>query len=152
LNGQSRFAQHLAYVQSHGLAEVVALARSAGKSFNEDPRGGPWASVIRLDAAFAESYAKQDVERYKLVVAGMARALMDRDTAPGAEPEDLMRLDIPALIVPGHDPSHATSAARYLEECLPKAQYWDVLPEGQTESNAPARTLEFLDGVGATGR
>lgn len=152
INGQNRFAQHLAYVQSHGLAEVVTLATSSGKSFNEDPRGGPWVSVIRLDRAFAESFAKQNVEQYKLVVTGMSRALMDRDTAPGAEPEDLMRLDIPALIVPGHDPSHATSAARYLEECLPKAEFWDVLPDGQTEGNAPARTLEFLDRVGATRR
>jgi hypothetical protein len=79
----------------------------------------------------------------------MARALMDRDTAPGAEPEDLMRLDIPALIVPGRDPSHATSAARYLEECLPKAEYWDALPEAQTEDTAPARLLRFLDAVTA---
>src|SRR5258708_2751359 len=51
----------------------------------------------------------------------MCRALFDRDTAPGAEPEDLMRLDIPALVVPGHDASHATPAARYLEECLPRS-------------------------------
>ena len=149
INGQSRFAQHLAYVQSHGLAEVVALAASSGKSFNEDPRGGPWASVIRHDRTFAESYAKQDVERYQLIVAGMARALMDRDTAPGAEPEDLMRLDIPALIVPGRDPSHATSAARYLEECLPRSEYWDVPPAGQTEETAPARLLQFLESATA---
>ena len=149
INGQQRFAQHLAYVQQHGLAEVVSLATSSGKSFNEDPRGGPWASVIRLDHAFAESYAKQDVEKYKLVVAGMARVLMDRDTAPGAEPEDLMRLDIPALVVPGRDPSHATSAARYLEECLPRAEYWDVPVAGQTEDTAPARLLQFLDSVSA---
>ena len=149
INGQSRFAQHLAYVQSHGLTEVVALAASSGKSFNEDPRGGPWASVIRHDRTFAESYAKRDVERYQLIVAGMARALMDRDTAPGAEPEDLMRLDIPALIVPGRDPSHATSAARYLEECLPRSEYWDVPPAGQTEETAPARLLQFLESATA---
>jgi pimeloyl-ACP methyl ester carboxylesterase len=136
-------------VQQHGLAEVVALAKSSGKSFSEDPRGGPWASVIRLDRAFAESYARQDVERYKRIVAGMGRALMDRDTAPGAEPEDLMRIDLPALIVPGRDPSHATSAARYLEECLPKAQYWDVPPDGQTEQTAPPRLLQFLESVQA---
>ena len=49
----------------------------------------------------------------------MDAALFDRDTSPGAEPEDLLRLDIPAFIVPGHDESHATSAARYFEECLP---------------------------------
>ena len=152
INGQSRFAQHLAYVQSHGLAEVAALAAGSGKSFNEDPRGGPWASVIRHDRTFAESYAKQDVERYQLIVAGMARALMDRDTAPGAEPEDMLRLDIPALIVPGRDASHATSAARYLEECLPKAEYWDVPPDGQTEETAPARLLQFLGSVTAAAR
>ena len=152
INGHQRFAQHLSYVQQNGLAEVVAIATSTGKSFNEDPRGGPWASVIRQDRTFAETYAKQDVERYKLIVIGMCRALMDRDTAPGAEPEDLMRLDIPALIVPGRDPSHATSAARYLEECLPKAEYWDVLPADQTEANAPARLLQFLDQAAAAAR
>src|SRR5207302_257523 len=52
-----------------------------------------------------------------------------------------------AVIVPGRDESHSTSAARYLEECLPKAQYWDVLPEQQTEANAPARLLDFLNSV-----
>jgi hypothetical protein len=41
--------------------------------------------------------------------------LFDRDTAPGGEPENLMRVEIPALIVPGRDAAHATSATRYLE-------------------------------------
>ncbi len=36
INGQQRFAQHLSYVQSHGLAEVASLAASSGKSFGED--------------------------------------------------------------------------------------------------------------------
>jgi pimeloyl-ACP methyl ester carboxylesterase len=147
MNGQMRFTEHLAFVKQNGLEAVVALARSAGKSFGEDPRGGPWVSVLRRDPAFAESYAKQHVERYLQLVAGMARTLLDRDSAPGAEPEDMLRLDIPALVVPGRDASHATSAARYLEECLPKALYWDVPPAGQTEENAPARLLEFLDAV-----
>jgi len=83
--------------------------------------------VIKNDRAFAEAYAKMEAEKYKELVADMCRTLFDRDTAPGAEPEDMLKLDIPALVIPGHDASHATSAARYLEECLPKAQYWDVL-------------------------
>ena len=145
LNGHQRFAEHLAFVQQNGLEEVVALVSKEGKPFSADPRGGPWASVIRNDRAFAETIARQNVDQYKLIVAGMARTLFDRDTAPGAEPEDLLRLDIPALVVPGRDASHATSAARYLEECLPKAQYWDALPEEQTEETAPPRLLEFLD-------
>jgi pimeloyl-ACP methyl ester carboxylesterase len=145
ISSHQRFAEHLAFVQQNGLAAVVALVAKDGKPFGADPRGGPWASVIRHDQAFAESYAKQDVERYKLIVAAMARTLFDRDTAPGAEPEDLLRLDIPALIVPGRDASHATSAARHLEECLPRAEYWDAPVAGQTEETVAARMLEFLD-------
>lgn len=145
INVHQRFAEHLAFVQQHGLDQVVALATKEGKPFNADPRGGPWASVIRSDRAFADSFAKQDVERYRFIVAGMVRTLFDRDTSPGAEPEDLLRLDIPTLIVPGQDASHATSAARYLEECLPHSEYWDVPVAGQTEETAAARVLRFLD-------
>jgi len=148
INGHVRFAEHVAHVKQHGLAQVVSLAMSGAKSFGDDPRGGPWVSVIRRDAGFAESYARHNVERYTQLVAGMARGLLDRDTAPGAEPEDILQLDVPALIVPGRDASHATSAARYLEECLPKAQYWDVPVSEQTEETAPARMLEFLASAG----
>lgn len=147
LSSHQRFAEHLAFVQQNGLEAVVALVGKDGKAFGADPRGGPWASVIKRDAEFAAAYAKLDVERYKLTVAAMGRTLFDRDTSPGAEPEDLMRLDIPALVVPGRDASHATSAARYLEECLPKAQYWDVPPERQTAETVGTRLLEFLSQV-----
>jgi pimeloyl-ACP methyl ester carboxylesterase len=147
INGHRRFAEHVAYVKQHGLDEVVALAKSGDKSFGEDPRGGPWVSVLRRDAAFAEAYARQNVEQYTELVAGMARSLIDRDTAPGAEPEDLLQVEIPALIVPGSDATHATSAARYLQECLPKSQYWDVPVAEQGEANSSARLLEFLDSV-----
>ena len=145
LTCHQRFAVHQAYVHGHGLERVVELASASGKSFGEDPRGGPWASVIRQDRAFAESYARQNAEKYKLIVASMGRTLFDRDTAPGAEPEDLLRLDIPALIVPGRDFSHATSAARYLEECLPKSDYWDVPVSDQTEDSVTPRLLDFLE-------
>ena len=144
INSQQRFAEHLAFVHQHGLAAVVALVTKDGKPFGGDPRGGPWASVLKHDHAFAEQYAKANVDDYKLLVAGMAHTLIDRDTAPGAEPEDLLRLRIPTLIVPGSDASHATSAARYLEECIPGAEYWDVPAAAQTEANAPQRLLEFL--------
>src|SRR5712692_3651968 len=147
-----RFAEHLAFVQRNGLEAVVALVAKDGKPFGADPRGGPWASVIKADPAFAATYAKQNVDAYKLIVAGMARTLFDRDTAPGAEPEDLLRLDIPALIIPGQDAAHATSAARYLEECLPRAEYWDVPVAGQTEESTNARLLQFLDRASAASR
>ncbi|HVC29997.1 MAG TPA: alpha/beta hydrolase [Steroidobacteraceae bacterium] len=144
LSSRQRFAEHLAFVHREGLAAVVALARESGKPFGSDPRVGPWASVIRNDPKFAARYGEQDLEAYKLIVMGMERGLFDRDTAPGAEPEDLLRLAIPALIIPGRDRSHATSAARYLEECLPRAEYWDTTVSEQTEARASARILQFL--------
>jgi hypothetical protein len=149
ISSHQRLAEHLAYVQQNGLEAVVTLVKETGKAFGADPRGGLWASVFKHDPAFAESYAKLDVEQYKLIVTGIARTLFDRDTAPGAEPEDMLRCDIPALVVPGRDAAHATSAARYLEECLPKSEYWDVAVADQTETNAPARVIEFLDKAGA---
>ncbi len=145
---QARFARHLSFVSERGTAAVADLALDSGAGFTQDPRVGPWASVIRADPAFADGYRRLDLAWYETTVAGMARLMFDRDTVPGPEPEDLLRLDVPALVVPGEDASHATSAARYLQECLPRAQYWDVPVSGQTERTAPARVLEFLDSAG----
>jgi len=145
----SRFEQHLAFVDSDGLAAVVDLARSSGATFTKDPRVGPWNSVLRTDESFAADYAKADPARYRTTVSGLVRLLFDRDTVPGPEPEDLLTCDVPALIVPGQDDSHAPSAARYLQECLPNNEYWDVPVVDQTEETAPARILAFLDGVEA---
>jgi pimeloyl-ACP methyl ester carboxylesterase len=141
----ARFADHLAFVRTRGLAAVVELARTTSLGFTKDPRLGPWVPVLRTDPAFADAYASFDPVRYDVLVTGMSRLLYDRDTVPGAEPEDLMSLDVPALIVPGQDTSHAPSAARYLQECLARAEYWDVPVARQTAGNAPARVLEFLD-------
>ncbi len=145
INGQKRFDEHLAFVRQEGLSAVAALVEKDGKPFGGDPRGGPWASVLKHDRDFTSAYIKQDTAAYTDIVANVAKALLDRDTAPGAEPQDLMRLNIPTLVVPGKDASHATSAARYLEECIPGAEYWDVPPVDQTEANVPQRLLEFLD-------
>jgi pimeloyl-ACP methyl ester carboxylesterase len=145
----ARFARHLSYLAERSLTSLPALALSTSDGFSKDPRPGPWVSVMRNDPEFAERFGRQDQQRYETLVAGMARTLFDRDTVPGPEPEDLLRLDVPALIVPGQDASHATSAARYLEECLPRARYWDMPVSGQTEETAPVRVLDFLNGVTA---
>ena len=127
IKGHQRFAEHLAYVQQVGLEGVVSLVRKDGKAFG--PRGGPWASVIRRDARFADEYAALEPDGYKLIVAGMARGLLDRDTAPGAEPEDLLRCAVPALIVPGRDDSHATCSSS-LAKLSTLSSIW--LPSGSS--------------------
>ena len=147
INSHARVAEHLAYVADRGLHGVVSLVATEGKTYNQDPRGGLWASVIRRDPVFATEYLRLKVERYKALVIATRDALFDRDTSPGAAPEDLFRLDVPAFVVPGRDKSHATSAARYLEECLPRAEYWDVAVDDQTEQTVPARLLQFLSGA-----
>jgi pimeloyl-ACP methyl ester carboxylesterase len=144
ISSHMRFADHLGFVQREGLKGVVELVQRDGKPFNADPRGGPWAAVIKADPDFAARYAAMDVEKYKILIDGILRTMFDRDTAAGAEPEDLMQLDTPALVVPGYDSFHGTSAARYLQECLPKSEYWDMPLDGQTREAAEARVLEFL--------
>jgi pimeloyl-ACP methyl ester carboxylesterase len=144
INSHSRFAEHLSFIRQHGLEQVVSLAKAEGKMFGADPRVGPWAGVIRNDAAFAASYVRQSLDEYCAIVTKLSRNLFDRDTVSGAEPEDLLQLNLPALIIPGNDASHATSGARYLAECLPVSEYWDVPVADQTEEAANSRILEFL--------
>jgi pimeloyl-ACP methyl ester carboxylesterase len=141
---RGRFAEHLAFAAEEGLDGVVELARTGDQTFAQDPRVGPWVSVLRRDESFAAAYAHHDVALYRGLVSGMARTLFDRDTVPGAPAELLAKLDVPALVVPGDDPNHATSAARYLAEVLPRAEYWDAPPDEQTAETAPARVLQFL--------
>lgn len=143
----ARFAVHLAYVSEQGMAGVAALAGATEAGFSDDGRLGPWVSVLRSDPEFAARYVELDADWYQTIVAGMSGLLFDRDTVPGPEPEDLLASDIPALIVPGEDSSHAPSAARYLQECLAAAQYWDVPVAQQTADTAPARVMEFLESL-----
>lgn len=143
ISTQARFAQHLGFLRQVGLAGVVEEAGRSGQHFGQDSRLGPWARLLQRDPDFAAAYTDLDVERYEAIVAATGRTLVDRDTVAGAEPEDLLQLVIPALIIPGADPSHATSAARYLQECLPNSRYWDVAPADQTDG-AAARIADFL--------
>ncbi|MCG6902793.1 MAG: alpha/beta hydrolase [Rhodobacter sp.] len=147
ISSHQRFARHLAFAEENGMSGVVDLVRSHDKNFSADPRGGPWGQPIRNSETFATSYARLDLPKYLLTVTAMMRGLIDRDTSPGAEPEALMTLDIPTLIVPGSDNFHATSAARYLHECIVGSDYWDAAPEAQTAQTAPARVVEFLNRV-----
>lgn len=140
----ARMAAHLAFAASEGLEAVVGLAGQTGGSFSAEPRVGPWGPLLASDPAFASVYSASDLERYKTVVAGTARLMFDRDTVPGAEPEDLLGLDIPALVIPGDDDSHATSGARYLAECLPVCQYWNVEVGDQSEQRVADRLAGFL--------
>jgi pimeloyl-ACP methyl ester carboxylesterase len=139
-----RFHQHLGFVIENGLQAVVDLARASGAGFSKDPRVGPWAAALRSDDAFAAAYAATGLDAYVAMVSGTSRTLFDRDTVPGVEPEDLAVLEVPALVVPGEDASHTRSAARYLQECLPVNEYWDVPVAEQTPEASSARVLEFL--------
>lgn len=142
-NGLDRFQTHLNYVKEQGLEAVVRLAREK-KTFWTDPAAGPWASTIVADPEFARSFAEQDPDRYRAIVGLMGQTLFDRDTATGAEPVELMALKVPSVIIPGADPAHATSAARYLQECLADSVYHDTPVAGQTPDKVRQWILEFL--------
>lgn len=141
-NAGERFVRHYNFAKANGLKGVVERSRG-GKSFWMDPEAGPWATLIARDAGFAERFAAANFEEYLGRVITSGRSLFDRDTAPGAEPEEVMGVKAPALIIPGDDPSHATSGAHYLRELLPKADFWNVMPPEQTTQKVCDRILEF---------
>ena len=72
-----------------------------GRGLRQGPEGRAVGSGHSQRRRICRRVSTIDVDRYKLIMTGIARTLIDRDTAPGAEPEDLLQLDIPALIVPG---------------------------------------------------
>ena len=143
-NGLERFQQHVNFLKEHGLAAVVELAREQG-SFWISPEAGPWASTIVGDPDFAADFAGQDQDRYLAMVGLMGQMLFDRDTATGPEPQELMALKVPAVIIPGADAAHATSAARYLQECLESSKYHDVPVDEQTPDRVRQWIIEFLE-------
>lgn len=144
----ARFTTHAHFVRREGLGAVVALARREQKTFAQEPRLGPWASVIRRDDEFAAKYAAYDVDLYLAVIDATAGRLFDTPAAPL-----FGRIDVPGgqfdvdartLIVPGGDANHPPDVARHLAQSLPHAELWDVPPEAQTEETAPPRVREFL--------
>ena len=142
VNSQERFMRHYHFARQNGLRGVVERARG-GKSFWMDAESGPWATAIAKDTGFADRFASQDLERYLSLIITTGRGMFDRDTATGAEPEELIGVKAPALIIPGDDQSHATSGAHYLRELLPKSDFWNVMPPEQTTQSVCDRVLEF---------
>jgi pimeloyl-ACP methyl ester carboxylesterase len=122
LTAHRHFNLHQQHVRDHGLQAVV----------------------LAHDTRFAEQFVRQDVDRYLAIVYVSCHALFDRDTIPDAEPEELLALKLPALILPGHTDFHATSCARYLEECISGADDWDVHLESQPPDHIRDRILDFL--------
>ncbi|HSK29285.1 MAG TPA: alpha/beta hydrolase [Candidatus Limnocylindria bacterium] len=141
-NSLARFARHHDFAKQNGLKGVVERARG-GKSFWMDPEAGPWSTIVARDPAFADRFAAQDLERYLGIIRTTGCGLFDRDTATGAEPEEVMGIKAPSLIIPGDDQSHATSGAHYLRELLPRADFWNVMPPEQSTQKVCDRILEY---------
>jgi len=118
--GRSNFDRHEAFAREHGLGGVAERARRSGPFWNE-PEAGPWASVLASDAAFAESYVRQDFDRY-LEILGASRDGLFHDTLPsGATAEQLLAMNVPAFVMPGDDALHSLSTAHALRELMPQA-------------------------------
>lgn len=129
--GHANFDRHIAFARERGLAAVAERARQS-KVFWNDPEAGPWSAVIAHDTAFAESFARQNVDRYLHIVA-QGRDNLFNDTMPsGASAEQLLAMNVPAYIMPGDDASHSTSCAHALRELLPRATMSRLMPPEQS--------------------
>lgn len=91
---------------------------------------------------FAAEFVRRDVDRC-LEIRARSRDALFNDTMPsGASGAELMRIEIPALIMSGHDASHAVCAS-WAKELMPRAQLWDVLPPRRNGPNTLEQVLRF---------
>jgi len=141
------FDRHIAFVRQSGLQAV--RDRANGASFQDEPETGPWASVLSHDAEFAARFVRQDVEEYVSIVSATRDAMFPDSFVSGPPGRDLMALDVPTLVWPGDDPSHATSAAHQLRELLPRVRYWDLHVSKQTAQGQFEQILDFRRAVEA---
>jgi pimeloyl-ACP methyl ester carboxylesterase len=150
------FERHVQFVRERGLEAVCERARNERKGFQEDPESGLWGSTIVNDPAFAARFVKQPVARYVETVEASRDGMFADTFVSGASAEELLAIEVPALVWPGDDPSHATSAAHQMRELLPRARYWDMHPSKQTGANMLEQLLKFrldvLEGTFAAGQ
>jgi pimeloyl-ACP methyl ester carboxylesterase len=79
-----------------------------------------------------------------LDICARSRDAIFKDTMPsGASGEELMRIEIPALILSGADSRHTVSASWTLKELMPQSELWEVLPPHQTGENTLEQILRF---------
>jgi pimeloyl-ACP methyl ester carboxylesterase len=146
--GHGFFRRHMDFVRANGLAAVVARA-PRGENFWLDPEIGPWGSPAAIYPDFASELSKQEVGRY-LDICARSRDAIFNDTMPsGASGEELMRIQVPALIMSGADTRHTRSAAWALAELMPQSELWDVMPPDQNDQNTLERILLFKSHLGA---
>lgn len=128
--GRAGFDRHAAFTREHGLPGVVERARRA-RSFWSEPEAGPWASMLASDAAFAESFVRQDIDRYFEILALTRNSLFNHATPSGVTGEQLLAINVPAFIMPGDDPLHAYSSAHALRELMPHGKLATLMPAQQ---------------------
>jgi len=147
MKGHTFFARHIEFVRKNGFDAVVKRAPEKG-SFWEDAEIGPWGPPTIHDREFAAQYARQEVARY-VAVCEQSRDALFNDTMPsGASGAELMRIETPAFIQSGNDASHAHSASWALNELIPNAELWDVLPPHQNGQNTLEQILRFKAKLG----
>ena len=149
--GREFFRRHMDFVRANGLDAVIERA-PRGENFWLDPEIGPWGSPAAVYPEFTAELAKQDRVNY-LKVCARSRDAIFNDTMPsGASGDELMRIQVPALIMSGADSRHTRSAAWALAELMPKAEMWDLYPPQQNGQNTLDRILRFTSQLETTAR
>lgn len=140
--GRTFFQRHIDFVKQNGMSAVIARAPK-GENFWMDPEIGPWGSPAAVYPEFAEQLMAMDLDQY-IRICEQSQDTIFNDTMPsGASGEELMAIQIPALIMSGADTRHTRSSAWALKELLPKSELWNVFPPDQTGENTLAQVLGF---------
>ena len=136
------FQRHIDFVRKNGFEAVVARAPT-GDNFFLDPEIGPWGSPTVVDPEFAAQFVKQVLDPYIRIVEHSRNNLFNDTMPSGVSGEELMRIQVPALIMSGADWAHTLSGSWAIKELMPHAELWDVLPPKQNAQNTLEQLLRF---------
>jgi pimeloyl-ACP methyl ester carboxylesterase len=149
--GCANFDRHIAFAREHGLKGVAERARLS-RIFWSDPDAGPWSSIIASDDAFAESFVRQDLDRYLQIVEQSRDNLFSDILPAGTSCEQLVTMNVPAFIMPGDDALHTASCAHTLRELMPHATLSPLKPSQQNAATIAHWILESAGVLPAAAR
>ncbi|MCK9517969.1 MAG: alpha/beta hydrolase [Dehalococcoidia bacterium] len=128
-----------------GGMQAVVDAALANDRFQQNHAGGLWAARIAADEAFREEMLKMDATEYARIQRGTSDAFFGRsDFVFSVTREWVETLDVPLLVLAGHDDFHPTETAREIAELAPKATYVEEWAPPEVRERTIETAREFL--------
>ena len=126
---------------SQGMKAVV-------DAFNRDDRCAPFVpEQVLYDPELRASFEAMEPEDYAQVMRDTIRALFDGPYVSLGMTEEMLRgIQVPTLVMPGHDDVHPREIAEFVHQLIPNSQWAEVPPHSEAPDEYVRRVVQFIAG------